>query len=242
MQQAPATATLERFTTTFFGYGSWAAPIWIVGMEEGGGATVAEVTRRLAVWEQRGGRDLEDLVQYHHAIGVTKHMNADARIQPTWAKMIHLLFGARGLPFDTEQVRSFQARDLGRSNGDTCILELLPLPSPNVRTWSYAPWNVPYLRDRKTYRQHLVPERVERIRARVSTYRPKAVVFLGMSYLEHWQKIAGTPLEVQENVAVAGGDTLYIAVRHPASRGVTNAYFRGVGELISRRLGFETRR
>ena len=134
-------------------------------------------------------------------------------------------------------MRSFQARDLGRSNGDTCILELLPLPSPNVRTWLYAPWNVPYLRDRDSYRQHLIPQRVERIRARVSNYRPRAVVFLGMSYLEHWQKIAGTPLEVQEDVALAGSDTLYIAVRHPASRGVTNAYFRGVGELLARRLG-----
>jgi hypothetical protein len=237
MQHAPATATLERFTTTFFGYGSWAAPIWIVGMEEGGGATVEEVMHRLAVWEQRGQRDLEDLAQYHHAIGVTKHLNADARIQPTWAKLIHLLLGARGLPFDTEQVRSFQARHLGRNNGDTCILELLPLPSPNVRTWLYAPWNVPYLRDRDSYRLHLIPQSVERIRARVSTCRPKAVVFLGMSYLKHWQKIAGTPLEVQGDVAVAGGDTLYIAVRHPAARGVTNAYFRGVGELIARQLG-----
>lgn len=236
MQQAPATAMLERFTTTFFGYGSWAAPIWIVGMEEGGGGTVAEVTRRLAVWEQRGQRDLEDLAQYHHAIGVTKHLNADARIQPTWAKMIHLLFGARGLPFDTELVRSFQARDLGRNNGDTCILELLPLPSPNVRTWLYAPWNVPYLRDRDSYRLHLIPQRVERIRARVSTCRPRAVVFLGTSYLKHWQTIAGMPLKVQEQVALAEGDTLFIAVRHPAARGVTNAYFRGVGELIARRL------
>jgi hypothetical protein len=236
MQQAPASATLERFTTTFFGYGSWAAPIWFVGMEEGGGATVAEVTRRLSVWEERGQRDLEDLVKYHQAIGITKHLSADARIQPTWAKMIHVLLGARGLPSNTEQVRSFQAHDLGRNDGDTCILELLPLPSPTVRSWLYAQSDVAYLRDRETYQQHLLPLRIERIRARIATYRPRAIVFLGMSYLEHWQEIAGKQLAVREDIALARGNTIFIAARHPASRGVTNSYYRGIGELVARSL------
>jgi hypothetical protein len=228
--------TIERFMTTFFGYGSWTAPIWFIGMEEGWGSTVAEVTRRLAAWERRGERELEELVEYHRAIGVTRHLDDHAPLQPTWAKMIHVLLAARKLPSDVEAVRAFQMRNFGRDDGATCIVELLPLPSPNVRSWLYSEWGLEHLRDRKTYRQHLIPRRVASIRARVSSYRPTAVVFLGMSYLKHWQEIAGTPLNVRESVAVADGETIYIAALHPASRGTASSYFRAIGDLIAPRL------
>ncbi len=232
----PHADVLERFTTRFFGYGSWAAPIWFVGMEEGGGSTIEETARRIAAWERRGERELEELIGYHRAIGVTRYVEAHAPLQPTWAKMIHVLLAAQNLPSDIETVRTFQMRSLGRDDGASCIVELLPLPSPDVRSWLYSEWDVEYLRDRKMYRQHLLPRRIASIRARITTHRPTAVVFLGMAYMKHWQEIAGTPLNVRESLAVADGETLFIAARHPASRGTANSYFRAIGDLIAPRL------
>jgi hypothetical protein len=34
---------LKDFAHKFYGYGSWRAPIWFIGMEEGGGKTFQEI-------------------------------------------------------------------------------------------------------------------------------------------------------------------------------------------------------
>ncbi len=55
--------SLEEFMMHFAGYGNLAAPIWFIGMEEGGGADVAELQRRVDAWRTRGSRTLEDLAE-----------------------------------------------------------------------------------------------------------------------------------------------------------------------------------
>lgn len=229
---------IERFAHGFFGYGSWAAPVWIIGMEEGGGGSIEEVSRRMTAWEARGRRELEDLGSYHEAIGVTRHVGEKPALQPTWSKMIHVFLGANSLPANSELVRNFQSRELGRANGDTCILELLPLPSPNVRTWLYASSKLAYLSDRERYRRHIAPRRIERIREHIRTYHPRAVVFLGLAYMSFWQQIAGREFICQDDAGarvLSAHGTTFVVARHPASRGVTNAYFREVGRLVGRK-------
>jgi hypothetical protein len=41
------TGRLNDFMHRFYGYGSWDAPLWFVGMEEGGGSTIDEIELRL---------------------------------------------------------------------------------------------------------------------------------------------------------------------------------------------------
>src|SRR6478736_4725719 len=89
-------ASVTSFVARFYGYGNSSAPIWFVGMEEGGGRTPEEIENRIAAWEQRGESDLEDLVEYHHAIGVTRHFGARPALQRTWAKLIRILCAIRG--------------------------------------------------------------------------------------------------------------------------------------------------
>jgi len=75
---------LRRFMHTFYGYGSWSAPLWFVGMEEGGGTTPEEVQRRLNAW--RGG-ELEDLRDFHLRAELPMHFVGRPRIQAlgeTW--------------------------------------------------------------------------------------------------------------------------------------------------------------
>ena len=110
---------LHAFVFGFFGYGSFSAPYWFVGMEEGGGNTPEDIALRLRAWEARGKRALEDVVDYHLAIGVSKHFDELGVLQPTWNKLIRIQLAAMGESPTTERVRAFQRTEWGKSNGHT---------------------------------------------------------------------------------------------------------------------------
>lgn len=229
---------VEAFMDGFFGYGNWAAPVWFVGMEEGGGATIAEAARRIETWGVRGGLDLEDLVEYHHAIGITQHLGSRPALQPTWSKLVHLLLGTTGDVATDERVRRFQATELGRRGGASALIELLPLPSPGIGRWIYGDaTTIPFLSSRDRYRTHVVRHRIAAIRERIATHRPRAVVFLGLSYAAYWSEIAGLPLSPargDEFISATAPQTTFVMVKHPAARGVKNAVFRTIGEALRR--------
>ncbi|EDQ04492.1 hypothetical protein OIHEL45_16224 [Sulfitobacter indolifex HEL-45] len=53
-----APEALESFISKFWGYGTFEAPIWLVGMEEACGEN--DVPKRISAWQRRGERPLED--------------------------------------------------------------------------------------------------------------------------------------------------------------------------------------
>src|SRR5258708_2448937 len=131
---------LAAYMHTFYGYGAWAAKYWFVGMEEGGGDSLEEIERRITVWHDRGRRDLEDLRDYHLAIGVPRYFEAKAKLQRTWRALLRVVLTAQGARVDADSLRTYQSNLLGRLpatlNADTALIELLPLPAPAKR----APW------------------------------------------------------------------------------------------------------
>jgi hypothetical protein len=229
--------SVESFIRGFYGYGSWSAPVWFVGMEEGGGSSIDEIRLRINAWIERGRNDLEDLSDYHQAIGITRHIGERAVLQPTWAKLIHLVLGMTGEPATPEIVRRYQVESLGRQRGTTCLIELLPLPSPGISDWLYgAATTLPYLANRDTYRRHVVGLRIAAIRGRIDEHRPLAVVCVGRTYEEYWRQIAGVTFHDVENAkyaTVVRDGTLFVSVRHPVAPGTSNTYFRSVGEQIA---------
>src|SRR5690606_8834650 len=101
------------------------------------------------------------------------------------------VLASKGLPSATPDVRAYQRDLIGRKTGETCLLELLPLPSRSLNHWGYNLWSsLPFLKDRKTYRDHCVTWRAEHIRTRIEEYKPKVVVFMGTGYLDYWHSIA----------------------------------------------------
>jgi hypothetical protein len=233
---------LHAFVFGFFGYGSFSAPYWFVGMEEGGGNTPEDIALRLRAWETRGKRALEDVVDYHLAIGVSKHFDELGVLQPTWNKLIRIQLAAMGESPTTERVRAFQRTEWGKLSGISCLPELLPLPSPGVDRWLHFTEHsrLPYLASRAAYTEHVRPARVAQLAASVAEYQPKAVVFYGLQYLPSWEAIAGTELRatsVPGTRAFARDGTLYLATRHPAATGMSNAYFHSVGLMIREALG-----
>ena len=231
---------LAAFMGNFYGYGNYQGPYWFIGMEEGGGDSFAEVSKRLAIWDQRGRGELEDVVDYHLALGIDYPFVDHPKLQPTWAKLIRVLLSMEGQPPTKDEVRRFQQSSWARSSGNVCLMELLPLPSPSTSHWLYGQHSkLPALADRASYREHWSPLRVQALRQRIAAYKPRVVVFYGFSYSEYWRAIAGGELQP----ALAGdllvrrdAEQLYGVMKHPAATGVTSEYFHEAGLFLRRAL------
>lgn len=231
---------LSAFINTFYGYGTWNAPYWFIGMEEGGGNEAEQIATRLNVWNHRGQRELEDLHDYHEATGITRHSGASAKLQSTWSKLVRIILAANGQSAETEAVRRYQGTRLGRSDGESALIELLPLPSPSTLHWLYAKTGIDILRDRDTYRAALIPERASRIRERIAEHRPESVVFYSTAYREAWQSIAGVTFTLETNGRFEAGEangTQFFLVKHPVARGVRNTDFEAIGKMIASKWG-----
>lgn len=239
---------LSTFISKFYGYGNYHGKYWFVGMEEGGGDNKGQIDTRLKKWQKRGEKELEDLKEYHLALGIERHFSEKPALQRTWSKLIRILLRAENeeitseKEIPTEEVRIYQRDLLGRTNGETCLLELLPLPSPSIKLWLYGDFSkLPHLEKRESYRDHYAQERVPYIQQRISAHKPKAVVFYGLNYQEYWRKIAQVEFiefkSEKDSEGIISGknkDTRFIITSHPATKGIKNEYFYRIGEFIRR--------
>ncbi len=237
-------ALLEDFMGRFYGYGNYLGDYWFVGMEEGGGNSFAGIERRLNTWKERGGRELEDVAEYHLAIGVTSLFSERPKIQPSWGKLIRVILAMKGYSPTVNQIRDYQRDCLGRMDGDTCLLELLPLPSPSTRHWIYGDYSeLPYLADRDTYRRTLRDGRIKHLQQRIKQYRPKVVLFYSFSYREQWQTISGvdfSPIDEGKFYVGSNGTSVFVMTMHPAATGLSNDYWHRVGHVIASKLNAQT--
>lgn len=237
-------SVLETFISTYYGYGDFgsrvAPSIWFVGIEEGGGATLAEVRRRLDLWLARGGESLEDLREYHLALGLKPYFEPPVSIQPTWSKLVRLLYGLNRpeTPATLEEVKRYQSESFGRRGGETCLLDLFPLPSPSLRTWLYPKFSkLEYLESRASYAETIGGVRAAHLSRQIRTFRPRAVIFYGLAAAQWWANIAMQTFQPDpqvESLWMARGEyTLFAITRHPVSRGATNDYFHQAGVRLS---------
>lgn len=243
---------LDDFARNFFGYGDRCAAYWLIGIGEGGGCTRPEVQRRLLTWERRGRRPIEDAREFHEAAQIEGPFDAHPKINPTWGKLIHLLQSINGVSPDRDQVRHFQAHQLGRPGGTNCLLEIGPLPSPRTqrKNWHFDEWtNLHWMATPDACFSHYVSERAATIKAWVDQYKPAVVVFYsdGPAYQRWWESITGrafAPTSLEGCSRIVTTDTLFIRTWHPIFRrprsddnfyaAASNDYFKAVGELIAR--------
>jgi hypothetical protein len=225
---------LDEFVHTFYGYGNYSGRYWFVGMEEGGGNSFAGITQRLNAWAKRGKHEIEDLKEYHVEIG-SRHYSGKTPLQRTWMMLIRILLASKGQVPTTEQVRDYQGESLGKLKGDTCLVELLPLPSPSADHWIYGEYSrLPYLINRKTYEQAFLARRIAHLRQQIKEHRPNAVIFYGFTYQKHWQEIAGVDFRQESGARFGRNRTiLFTITEHPTAPGVTSEYFHRVGRVIS---------
>ena len=227
---------LEAFMNGFYGFGNYRAPYWFVGMEEGGGNTPNVISRQLDVWDKWGRKELIDVAEYAREMNITRWYGDRPKLQPTWKHLIRIFLTAEGKPVDSETMRQYQRNDWGTEGGDTCLLELMPLPAPSISSWIYGEIsNLPYLASRKKYREHVTPLRIAHLQNRVRHYRPKAVIFYGSGYNSHWKRVAGVDSweKSSDGVIFAMKDsTIFVSSKHPVAHGATNEYFYNIGNII----------
>ncbi|MBN1618387.1 hypothetical protein JW887_03530, partial [Candidatus Dojkabacteria bacterium] len=233
-------ALLEHFIATFYGSGNYSGDYWFVGMEEGGGNTLERVLLRLGAWRELGETELVDIYEFHIRINYPEYFNNPVKLQRTWMQQARIILASQGKPTSVEHVRAYQRDIIGRKSSETCLLELLPLPSPSTRVWNYGQWsNLSYLRNREVYRKYCIPWRCKHIHSRIRVNKPALVVFVGKSYYPYWQQVAGNHVKFREiNGFMFGSseETNLIISKHPATRGVSNAYFEEIGSFCSSRI------
>lgn len=231
---------LEEFMRTFYGYGTYDAPYWFVGMEEGGGKTLEANERKIESWKNRGQKELEDPRGDAVDLSGSPWFRANPKAQPTWKELIRMMLVAEGNEPSLEQIKAYQRDRFGRPDGEMCALELLPLPSPSIGHWFYKEYaGLDYLATRELYREHVAPFRAAHLRERVAEHKPKAVVFYSMNgwYRRFWQQIAAAPFRrisrpAGDYLRASTDETVYLIVMHPAARGLTTLYFEEAGVLL----------
>ncbi len=227
---------LQSYVDRFYGYGAWEAPLWFIGMEEGGCGTLDEVERRLRNWETRGCMDLEDCCEYHIAMGVEHFFGPKGRLQHTWGKLVRIFLSYVDRPCDTDSVRRFQAQYFGSRSCGFASLEFLPLPSPSISDWIYSEIKgVPYLASREKYKEEVVPRRGKELCRRIAFHKPKCVVIYGISYRNEWENILGKKFDrsdITDIMEAQFEESRIVLVAHPVSRGRTRLYWSGIGQYL----------
>ena len=56
---------LQHFMSTFYGSGNYFGEYWLIGMEEGGGNDLDQVSKRLTAWVELGETELVDIFRFH---------------------------------------------------------------------------------------------------------------------------------------------------------------------------------
>ncbi len=227
---------LTDYMSRFVGFGDRSAPVWFVGLEQGGGENLAELERRLEAWYDLGAGSFADLRHYCERIGERRWHGPSPRIQPTLGKLVRLVLAAQGQATDPESVRRHQAETFGCTAGGSVIGELMPLPSRNISEWIYSSLSaVPGLESREAYLRRYRPVRLALLQRAIRGAGPKAVVFIGTSETETWSEVVG-----QRFVQGPGGAgwcevglTRFVVLTHPTAYGAKNAYFEEVGRALA---------
>ncbi|QSJ16248.1 hypothetical protein JYQ62_31605 [Nostoc sp. UHCC 0702] len=236
-------ALLEKRIETFYGYGNYQGNYWFIGMEEAGG-DFQDVNHRINIWAKRGEKEIDDVAEYHINMGCADGFQPRAVIQSTWKGLIRIVLSSEGKEnIDLEDIRQYQIYNLGRKDKETCLLELLPLPSPSIKNWIFNKHTqLAYLSDRAAYEKHCLDKRINHIAQKIKEHQPKGVVFYGKLYEYSWRKITKKIMDVDFTLTPEGflvcrnSRTVFVIAQHPVAFGVTKQYFHNIGRVIAAKI------
>ncbi len=238
---------IKAYSKQFFGYGRWDAPVWFVGLEEAGNGTPDDLRARLAAWDRRGRRELEDAPAFYPACGQNQWHGPDATWQRTWRQLMRMSFLARSEPVGEDALLEYQKHTLGAFAGNVCLTELSPLPAPGLSQWPYADnENLPdWMRRRDTFLQAVLPGRIATLREKIATHHPRAVIFYFWKERQHAEAVAGGEFQLllhgdacgalrDELFGLSRSGTQYFITGHPAARypGDPDNYFAELGQYF----------
>jgi hypothetical protein len=174
-------------------------------------------------WEACGSEPLIDAKQ--HEDEWNARVSADLQMhffagkpaiqKGTWQPLIHILLGFTG---SAQDPHLYQRDKLGRSDGETALIELSAIAAPSIGIQS----------DRETHRA----DRIKTIREKLESTEPKLVVFYGTTYRDQYAEIAGGSFD--DDGFRRNGRTLCALISHPARANKSYAYWTQLGERMRR--------
>lgn len=227
---------LTDYMSRFVGFGDPSAPLWFIGLEQGGGESIGELERRVEAWRELGAASFANLRDYCERIGERRWHGRSARIQPTLGKLVRVVLASQGQVADRASVRRHQAETFGCTPGGSVIAELMPLPSRTISEWIYSSLeSVPGLESREAYLRRYRPLRLALLQQIIRDAAPKAVVFIGTSEWDTWSEVAGQRFVLGPGGAswCEAGRTRFVVLAHPTAYGANNAYFEEVGRALA---------
>ena len=105
--------------------------------------------------------------------------------------LIRSILAYHGASANRVDIKRYQAKHLGRTDGETLLLDLMPLPSPSTGTWPYSMSGIPNLETRNSYKKTFLPKRIEFLRGLMESYRPPVAVAYGKNNWEYYRAIVG---------------------------------------------------
>jgi hypothetical protein len=234
---------LLDFANQFLGYGSLNSALWLIGPEAGGEQSIEDVSRRALVWSNRGRKETEDLHDYHADLGLPARFDWTRNIQPCWGPLIRVVLAIDGIRADKEDVREFQKRELGRAGGQNSVLDLSQLSSPSMSDWKLHECGISWLATREEYESCLLLPRCDLLRERLVHYKPRLVLFYGLSHQRWWERISAShfaPSKVPQLSWVRSENSLFAMMPHPnvrlSGKGVRNKFFADIGAALREKL------
>jgi hypothetical protein len=200
---------LRHWMDNFYGYGSWQAKVWFIAYEEGGGDLPEEVAEKVDYFynayasvtdptlcdirdlygnvafraDRPNPRLFTNLYEYRFGSLATQH--------GVWRNLIAFVHGYRNekLP-DT---LAYQKEVFASPAANEALIRLYPLPSPHSHAWYYS-WvdlpQLPFLKSRGLYQEHLYQTRINSILENISVHKPDVVLMYGMGNINMLKKSA----------------------------------------------------
>jgi hypothetical protein len=199
--------TLKHWLDHFYGYGSWHAPFWFIGHEEGGGEVPEEVAdkfnyfykmhgqadatlcdirelyKHVAVrWDGPKANTFKNLHEYRFESNATQH--------GVWKNLIAFVHSYRDE--QPPDLLAYQQHTFASPSVLTeALIQLYPLPSPHNHAWYYSWLDLPqlsFLRNRKMYQEHMYSSRMHQILTNMAAYKPEVVLMYGMEDINTLKK------------------------------------------------------
>ncbi len=203
---------------SFLGYGNPGADFVFVGMEEG----LTETADFPLIQQLRERAALDPIVDLVGcSVHPGKYLTGDRPLlQRTWTLLIAIMLAVRNQPADSDAIRAYQCDRLGRSDGESLLLELMPLPARSVAEW--APYDVLFedFPNREAYFDALLAGRIAAIQ-RTIAYGPKLVILYGSGYWPSYRHIFPSIMTWQRSDVfeyARVGTTGVILMPHPVAR------------------------
>ncbi len=175
---------LKEYGEAFFGYGSWDADYWLIGIEERGAETEDEFSNRFKAWNKMEAeekkRGLVDLRDYASESKIELDWT-----NPTWRAMqtvcseIGLKIGDLG-----EGNKNWGGKDNENLPSRVALIEAMPFPAPGIKQWPYEDWPKFEMETRKKCAEKFLHLRFKQLVGKLKKHQPKLVVLYGQRYAE----------------------------------------------------------